>query len=59
MYDCVIDFEEDTQPPFRPIYNLCEDEFATLQKYIGENFENKFIQHSKYSTDAFILFVKK
>jgi hypothetical protein len=37
MYNCAIDFEEHTQPPFQPIYNLWEDELATLQKYISEN----------------------
>jgi hypothetical protein len=59
MYDCAINFEEDTQPPFWPIYNLWENELVILQKYSNENFENKFIQHSKYSTSASILFVDK
>jgi hypothetical protein len=42
-YDCIIDLEEGAQPPFRPIYNLSQDELATLCEYINENLENGFI----------------
>jgi hypothetical protein len=36
-YDCAIDLQDGTQPPFGPIYNLLENELAELQKYIDEN----------------------
>jgi hypothetical protein len=40
-YDCAIDLQDGTQPPFGPIYNLLENELAELQKYIDENpYEN-------------------
>ncbi len=35
-YDCTIDFEKGTQPPFRLIYNLARDELTTLCEYIDE-----------------------
>jgi hypothetical protein len=38
MYDCAIDFEKDTQPPFWTIYNFWENDLATLRKYMGEHF---------------------
>jgi hypothetical protein len=57
--DYTIDLEERMQPPFEPIYNLSQDEFATLREYINKNFKKKFIQHSKFFTSALILFVKK
>jgi hypothetical protein len=42
-YDCTIDFEEGSQPPFKPIHNLSQDELVALHKYIDENFEKGFI----------------
>ena len=58
-YDCAIDIEEDAQLPFGPIYNLSQDELATLKEYIDENLAKGFIRHSKSPTGASILFVKK
>jgi hypothetical protein len=39
----MIDLEEGAQPPFGPIYNLSQDEIATLRKYIDENLKKGFI----------------
>ena len=46
LYDCAIDIEDGAQVPFGPIYNLSQDELATLKKYIDENLAKGFIQHS-------------
>ena len=58
-YDCAIDIEDGAQVPFGAIYNLSQDELATLKEYIDENLAKGFIRHSKSPTGAFILFVKK
>jgi hypothetical protein len=52
-------FEEGVQSPFKPIYNLSQDELLTLHEYINKNLENGFIWHSKFPTSAPINFVKK
>ena len=58
-YDCGIDLQEGTQPPFGPIYSLSQNELAALREYLDENLAKNFIQHSKSPTGAPILFVKK
>jgi len=58
-YDYTIDLVKGTQPPFKPIYNLSQDELIILCEYINENFEKGFIQHSKFLVGAPITFVKK
>jgi hypothetical protein len=58
-YDCTIDLVEGTQLPFRPIYNLSQDELTVLREYINENFKKRFIRHSKSPTGALILFFKR
>ncbi len=58
-YNFTIDLEEEAQPPFRPIYNLSQDELATFHEYIDDNLEKRFIQHSKSQVSALILFFKK
>ncbi len=58
-YDCGIDLQEGAQPPFGPIYNLSQNELATLREYIDENLAKNFIQHSKSPAGAPVLFVKK
>ncbi len=58
-YNCTIDFEEEAQPPFKPIHNLSQDELVAFCEYIDENFKKGFIRHSKSPTSALILFVKK
>ena len=59
LYDCAIDIEDFAQVPFGPIYNMSQDELATLKEYIDENLAKGFIRHSKSPTGAPILFVKK
>ncbi len=34
LYDNTIDLVEGMQPPFRPIYNLLQDELATFHEYL-------------------------
>jgi len=36
-YDYTIDLEEGVQPPFRPIYNLSQNELAALCEYFDKN----------------------
>jgi hypothetical protein len=47
------------QPPFKPIYNLSQNELVILHEYIDKNFEKGFIQHSKSLASAPICFVKR
>ena len=58
-YDCGIDLQEGSQPPFGPIYSLSQNELAALREYLDENLAKNFIQHSKSPAGAPILFVKK
>jgi len=58
-YDCTIDLQPDTTPPWGPIYGLSEPETKALQEYIKENLANGFIQHSKSPAGAPVFFVKK
>jgi hypothetical protein len=58
-YDCTIDLQEGTQPPFGLIYNLSQNELVALQDYLDENLAKNLIRHSKSPTGAPILFVKK
>ncbi len=58
-YDCAINLEEKTQPPFGPIYNLSQDKLLVLQFNIDKNLEKWFIQLSKSPTGVPNLFVKK
>ena len=59
LYDCAINIEDGAQVPFGPIYNLSQDELATLKEYIDENLAKGFIRHSKSLASASIIFVKK
>ena len=54
-----IELEEDTQPPYRPIYNLGPVELETLKTYIETNLANGFFQALKSSAVVSILFVRK
>jgi hypothetical protein len=58
-YNCTIELQDGAQRPFGPIYNLSQTELAALHKYIDENLSKNFIRHSKSSTEASFLFVKK
>ena len=42
-YDCGIDLQEGTQPPFGPIYSLSQNELAALRKYLEKNLAKNFI----------------
>jgi hypothetical protein len=42
-YDCAIDLQPNTTPPWGPIYSLSEPETKALQDYIKENLANGFI----------------
>ena len=42
-YDCLIDLQEGTSPPFGPIYGLSEPELEALRTYLDENLEKGFI----------------
>jgi hypothetical protein len=35
-YYCTINLQENTQPPFGPVYNLSQKEFATLREYLDK-----------------------
>ena len=43
LYDCATDIEDGTQVLFGPIYNMSQDELATLKEYIDENLAKGFI----------------
>ena len=58
-YDCPIDLQEGSCPPFGPIYGLSEPELEALHVYLDENLTKGFIQPSKSPARAPILFVKK
>ena len=58
-YDCPIDLQEGTNPPFGPIYGLSEPELVALRTYLDDNLQKGFIQPSKSPAGAPILFVKK
>ena len=59
MNEHIIKLEEDKQPPFRPIFSLGPLELETLKTYIETNLANGFIQSSKSSAKALILFNRK
>ena len=42
-YDCTIDLQPGTTPPWGPIYGLSEPETKVLQDYIKDNLANGFI----------------
>ena len=54
-----IKLEESKQPSFGPIYSLGSIELETLKTYIKINLANGFIQSSKSSAGAPILFNRK
>ena len=54
-----IKLKEGKQPPYGPIYSLAPVKLETLKTYIETNLANSFIQASKSSAGAPILFVHK
>ena len=49
----------ESEPGFRPLYNLLVDELGVLQEYIRDNLAKGFIRPSISPVGAPILFVKK
>ncbi len=49
----------DKQPPFRPLYNLLENELAILRQYIVDNLQKGQIQPSISLVGALIIFIPK
>ena len=54
-----IDLEPSKQPLYKPTYSLELVELKTLKTYVENNLANEFIQASKSSAWALILFVKR
>ena len=57
--DLVIKLINDKQPPFRPIYNFYKPKLEMMHEYVKEILVKGFIQLSKSSSRASILFVPK
>ncbi len=57
--DHAIELEPEKTPPFGPLYNLSEYQLKMLHEYINENLANGFIQPSKSSAGAPVLFTLK
>jgi RNase H-like domain found in reverse transcriptase/Reverse transcriptase (RNA-dependent DNA polymerase)/Integrase zinc binding domain/Chromo (CHRromatin Organisation MOdifier) domain len=58
-YDHSIPLQNDTSPPFGPIYGLSEVELKALREYLDENLGKGFITASSSPAGAPILFIKK
>lgn len=58
-HDYKIELLSNTQPPYRPIYNLSEKELKVLREYIHAALEKGWIRPSTSPTGAPILFVPK
>ncbi len=54
---CTIDLVEGVQPPFKPIYNLSQNELIALCEYFDDNLEKGFIRHLKSLAGVAILFI--
>ncbi len=57
--DHAIEFVDNWQSPYSPIYSLGPVELETLKAYIENNLANGFIRPSKSPTGALIFFDKK
>jgi len=58
-YNCAIDLQEGTQPPFGLVYNLLQNKFLALKDYINENLAKSFIRHLKISKRCICPFYKE
>ncbi|SCV73791.1 BQ2448_6221 [Microbotryum intermedium] len=58
-FDLSIDLEDNTTPPFGPLYPLSETELQTLSSWLKENLSKNFIRASTSPTGAPVLFVRK
>jgi hypothetical protein len=50
---------EGRELPYRPIYNLSEQELKVLYRYLKDTIEQGWIQESSSPTDTLILFILK
>jgi hypothetical protein len=57
--DLAIDLLPGNKPPYRPIYPLSPRELVALKEFLEENLAKGFIQESKSSAGAPILFAPK
>lgn len=57
--DYAIEFIDDWQPPYGPIYSLGLMEFKILKTYINNNLVNGFIRSLKFPAGAPIFFNNK
>ena len=58
-YNCGIDLQKGTQPPFGSIFSLSQNELPALREYLDKNLAKNFIRHLKSPEGVPILFVKK
>ncbi|SGY45721.1 BQ5605_C001g00329 [Microbotryum silenes-dioicae] len=58
-FDLSIDLEDNTTPPFGPLYPLSETELQTLSSWLKENLSKNFIRASTSPAGAPVLFVRK
>ena len=58
-FDHAIDLQEETKPPWGPIYALSEKELTALREYLDEILRTGKIRASKSPAGAPILFVPK
>ena len=58
-HDHHIHLDDNTTPPFSPIYSLSEVEQLALREFLDENLKNHFIRPSQSSAGAPVLFIKK
>ncbi|SGY12272.1 BQ5605_C011g06450 [Microbotryum silenes-dioicae] len=58
-FDLSIDLEDNTTPPFGPLYPFSETELQTLSSWLKENLSKNFIRASTSPAGAPVLFVRK
>jgi len=58
-YNLLIQIEEGTSPPLRPIYSLSLLELQTLWDFINKNIKISIIRPSNSPCGALVLFIKK
>ena len=58
-YDCPIDIHRGKKLPWGGFHNLSPSELKVLQRYIDENFTNRFIINSRSHVGAPIFSTKK
>jgi hypothetical protein len=54
-----IDLQNESEPPYGPIYKLSESKLEVFCNYLAENMERGWIKKLIFPAGAFILFVKK